>query len=72
MQHQDRLDTFRSLNTPRQPHAATNDERLQSQKLQVIALSMNNHDNSPKILGFEVVVSLAGNRWRLALWPVLP
>lgn len=31
MRHYDRLDTFRSLNTPRQPNTTTNDKRLQSQ-----------------------------------------
>ena len=64
MQHQDRLVIFRSLNTPRQPNTAINDERLQSQKLQVIDAIHEYHDNSLKILGFEVAVLSAGNRPR--------
>ncbi len=73
MRHQDRLDTFRSLNTPRQPNTTTNDERLQTQKLQVIGAiheqpiprSKNPWVRGRRSLGRRSSTSRRRSQWRL-------
>jgi hypothetical protein len=64
MSHHGRLDIFRSLNTPKQPNATTNDDQLQSKNLQVIDAIYDQPLPRSKNLGFWVRSMVVRCRFR--------